>query len=181
VHLFTRNGYAGTSMKQLAAELGMVPANLYNYYPKKEAILFDVLSHQLSSLLERDSRIVEDNPDPVDRIKAFAYDLVIEDLRNPLAAFVGQQGVNGLTRSGREKISRMMGKVRELWIQAVTDGVTQKKFVTADPKLSTLTILTLCSSTSAWFHPDREYSAEHVADYTATCALRILGCTTSLS
>lgn len=31
VRLFARHGYAGTSLKRLAAELGTVPANLYNY------------------------------------------------------------------------------------------------------------------------------------------------------
>lgn len=177
VHLFAQHGYAGTSMKRLAAELGTVPANLYNYYPNKEAILFDVLSDQLQRLLDRDEKIVARFSEPAQCMRALAYDLVFEDLRNPLAAFVGQQGVNGLTQSRRQKVSRMMSDVRELWMTTVKQGVTEGIFVAPDPKLSTLTILTLCSSTSAWFKPRREYTPRKVASYTATCVLRILGYT----
>lgn len=177
VQLFAQHGYAGTSMKRLAAELGTVPANLYNYYPNKEAILFDVLSDQLQRLLDRDGKIVAESSDPAECMRSLAYDLVFEDLRNPLAAFVGQQGISGLTQSRRQKVSRMMSDVRELWMRVVKQGVTEGIFVAPDPKLSTLTILTLCSSTSAWFKPSREYTPDDVASYTATCTLRILGYT----
>lgn len=177
VQLFAQHGYAGTSIKRLAAELGTVPANLYNYYPNKEAILFDVLSDQLQRLLGRDKKIVAESSDPVECMRGLAYHLVFEDLRNPLAAFVGQQGLSGLTQSRRQKVSRMMSDVRELWMKVVQQGVTEGIFVAPDPKLSALTILTLCSSTSAWFKPSRDYTPDQVASYTATCALRILGCT----
>ncbi|MBO0819823.1 MAG: TetR family transcriptional regulator, partial [Nocardiopsaceae bacterium] len=176
VRLFAQHGYAGTSMKRLASELGTVPANLYNYYPNKEAILFDVLSDQLQRLLDRDQKIVASCPGPAECMRGLAHDLVLEDLRNPLAAFVGQQGVSGLTKSRRQQVSAMMSDVRELWMRTVKQGVAAGIFVAPDPKLSALTILTLCSSTSAWFKPSREYTPEEVASYTATCVLRILGC-----
>lgn len=71
----------------------------------------------------------------------------------------------------------MMADVRDLWMRTVNDGVTEGVFTAPDPKIATLTILTLCSSTSAWFKPRREYTPEEVASYTAACALRILGYT----
>jgi AcrR family transcriptional regulator len=175
VQLFTRYGYAGTSMKRLASELNMTPGNLYNHYPKKEAILYEVLSHELESLLERSLMIVAEHPEPAARIHALAYDLLLEDLRNPMAAFVGRHGVNGLTASGREEISKMMTEVRQIWIEAVQAGVADGSFDAPDPKISTLNILTLCSSTSSWYNPRGEYSSEEVAEQTANAALRILG------
>ena len=175
VQLFTRQSYAGTSMKQLAQELGMVPANLYNYYPKKEAILFEVLSHELVSLLARDADIAAATEDPVARVRAYAHDLVLQDLRDPLAAFVGHQGVSGLSKANRDDVSRLMARVRESWMAAIREGVALGVFTTSDPKLSTLTILTLCSSTSAWYNPQGEYTKEAVAEHAADAALRILG------
>lgn len=175
VRLFTAQGYAATSIKQLANELKMVPANLYNYYPNKESLLFEVLSHQLTELLERDAAIVKKYPDPVARLRALIVDLVMEDLRNPQAAFVGRHGLNGLSGTRRERISQMMADVRRVWLSAVRDGVKSGDFDTADPKLSTLTILSLCASTSTWFHPGGEHSAEEIAEHTALLALRGLG------
>lgn len=175
VQLFTRQGYAGTSMKQLASALGMAPANLYNYYPTKQAILFEVLSQQLLAVLERDARILAEVTHPVARLRALAYDLVIEDLRDPLAAFVGQHGVNGLTEARRDDISRLMGDVRMTWMGVTQDGVELGVFHTADPKLATLTILALCSSTSSWYNAHLELTPANVAERTAADALRIVG------
>jgi AcrR family transcriptional regulator len=175
VRLFTRSGYAATSMKQLAAELEMVPANLYNHYPSKEAILFEVLSSTLTELLAREREIVAQHDDPIAAVRALAYDLVLSDLEDELAAFVGHHGLNGLDGPARERIAAMMADVRGIWLDAVRKGVRSGAFDTPDPKLSTLTILTVCSFTSSWFDPRGKYSAEEVATHAAASVLRSLG------
>ncbi|WP_167762138.1 TetR/AcrR family transcriptional regulator [Blastococcus sp. CT_GayMR20] len=175
VQLFTRQSYAGTSMKQLASELGMTPANLYNYYASKEAILFEVLSYELESLLRREHAIVDKYDDPSERMGALAYDLVVEDLKNPKAAFVGRHGVNGLTEEGRTEIARLMSQVRTIWITTIDDGVARGVFDVEDVRLSALSALTLCSSTASWYSSAGNMSPEQVADHTAAVVLRILG------
>lgn len=175
VRLFTRNGYEATSMKELARELGMVPANLYNYYPKKEAILYEVLSVQVGGLLERERQIAADHPDPVDRVRELAYDVVLADMRDPLSAFVSHHGLNGLTGETRDQISQLMADIRRLWIETIEEGVSADEFDTPDPKLSALTVITLCSFASSWYDPLGAYTAEDVAAHTAAAALRAVG------
>jgi AcrR family transcriptional regulator len=175
VQLFTRQSYAGTSMKQLASELAMTPANLYNYYASKEAILFEVLSHELASLLERDHAIVDEYDDPAERMRALAYDLVVEDLENPKAAFVGRHGVNGLTEEGRTEIARLMGQVRKIWTTTIQEGVTRGAFDVENVRLSALLALTMCSSTASWYSSAGDMSPEQVAEHTAEAVLRMLG------
>jgi AcrR family transcriptional regulator len=175
VQLFTSQSYAGTSMKQLASELGMTPANLYNYYASKEAILFEVLSYELASLLQREHAIVDKYEDPVERMRALAYDLVVEDLENPKAAFVGRHGVNGLTEEGRTEIARLMSQVRTIWTTTIEEGVAHGVFDVENVRLSALSALTLCSSTASWYSSAGNMSPEQVADHTAAVVLRILG------
>jgi AcrR family transcriptional regulator len=175
VQLFTSQSYAGTSMKQLASELGMTPANLYNYYASKEAILFEVLSHELVSLLQREHAIVDTYEDPAERMRALAYDLVVEDLENPKAAFVGRHGVNGLTEEGRTEIARLMSQVRTIWTTTIQEGVARGVFDVENVRLSALSALTLCSSTASWYRIAGNMSPEQVADHTAAVVLRILG------
>lgn len=175
VQLFTRQSYAGTSMKQLAQDLGMTPANLYNYYASKEAILFEVLTHELSSLLERNHTIVATCDDPVQRMRELAHDLVIEDLENPRAAFVGRHGTNGLAEEGRNFVAGLMSEVRAIWAATVEEGVARGVFDVDNVRLSTLSVLTLCSSTSSWYSISGDMSPEDVADHIAEAVLRILG------
>src|SRR3989304_10127119 len=45
--LFQRQGYHGTSMRQLARFAGVTPAAIYNHYPSKEDIFIALLKTRL--------------------------------------------------------------------------------------------------------------------------------------
>ncbi len=175
VQLFTRQGFAGTSMKQLAQALDMVPANLYNYFANKEAILFDVLHHQLSKLHEHTLHVVEGDDRPSVQLRGLAENLVLSDLNDPMAAFVGIQGVKGLSDGNLEIVSRLMRDIRAAWAGVIQRGVDEGEFDVEDVKLCTLSILTLCSSVAPWYQPDGPYTPEYVARGIAGSALRMAG------
>ena len=163
-------------MKQLAKTLNMATGNLYNYFPNKEAILFDVLEHQLLATLSRDREIVATENPPADTLRLLARDLVARDLNDPVAAFVGIQGLRGLSDEHVVYFSKLMAEIRALWVSVIADGAAQGVFVVNDQKLCALSVLTLCSSVSTWFRPEGEYSAEYVADHVADMVLRMTGC-----
>lgn len=58
--LFARQGFDRASMAMVAAACGVSKANIYHYYPSKEALLFDLLQDYLSRL--RDAVLAEDDP-----------------------------------------------------------------------------------------------------------------------
>jgi AcrR family transcriptional regulator len=175
VQHFTRQGFAATSMKQLGGSLEMTVANLYNYYPNKEAILLDVLEHQLMAVLARERKILAAEKSPAATLRALAHDLVVNDLNDPLAAFVGVQGLRGLSEENAAYISQLMAQIRSLWTEVLSDGAAAGAFDAKDPKFCALSILTLCSSVSTWYHPDRGYTPDYVASGVADLALRMAG------
>jgi AcrR family transcriptional regulator len=44
-HLFIKNGYHGTSMRQIAQEAGIALGGIYNHFNSKEDIFISVLMH----------------------------------------------------------------------------------------------------------------------------------------
>ena len=50
--LFTRLGYSGASMKNLAEAFGCKPANIYNYFASKEDLLFEVLREEMEQIVD---------------------------------------------------------------------------------------------------------------------------------
>lgn len=50
--VFSEHGYDGASMAQLAKACGVSKALIYHYYDSKDALLFDILEHHLSTLLD---------------------------------------------------------------------------------------------------------------------------------
>src|SRR4030088_3252854 len=51
--LFRRLGYAKTAVADIAAELGMSPANVYRFFPSKNAIVEAICRHCLSDVEEK--------------------------------------------------------------------------------------------------------------------------------
>jgi AcrR family transcriptional regulator len=50
--LIAEHGIAGTSLRQLAAELGMSQPSLYHYFPSKKALIEQILQHCAQKMLE---------------------------------------------------------------------------------------------------------------------------------
>ena len=48
--VFATEGYDRSSMTRLAEECGISKANIYHYYPSKEALLYDILDSHLRAL-----------------------------------------------------------------------------------------------------------------------------------
>ena len=51
--LFRRIGFAKTAVADIAAELGMSPANVYRFFPSKNAIVEAICKHCLSDVEEK--------------------------------------------------------------------------------------------------------------------------------
>ena len=69
--LIASEGYHGMSMRSLAKASGHSLANVYNYFPSKEDILFALQKEAFETLLEATSVVLADVPDAVGRLYCF--------------------------------------------------------------------------------------------------------------
>ena len=69
--LIAAEGYHGMSMRSLAKASGHSLANVYNYFPSKEEILFELQKEAFETLLEATGAALVDIPDAVRRLYCF--------------------------------------------------------------------------------------------------------------
>jgi AcrR family transcriptional regulator len=74
--LFSRHGYAGTSITMIAEACGVSKALIYHYYPDKEAVLYDILSEHLQHLVAVVEQARDSTVDARERIYAIAFGLL---------------------------------------------------------------------------------------------------------
>ena len=67
------HGFHGMSMRDLAAETGQVVAGLYNYFPSKEAVLFEIQTSAFETLIATAEDALGGIESPPDRLFAFIY------------------------------------------------------------------------------------------------------------
>jgi AcrR family transcriptional regulator len=64
VFLFSRKGFAGTSVRDISRQAGMTPASLYNYFENKDALYRAVLARCLEPMVDKvDQFVVRENLD----------------------------------------------------------------------------------------------------------------------
>ena len=68
VELFSRKGFHGTSVRELARKAGIKESSLYNHYQGKEAILEAILAYQLEGFQRAAEALDQLKMTPVDDI-----------------------------------------------------------------------------------------------------------------
>ena len=66
--VFAEHGFARASMALVAKECGISKANIYHYYPSKDALLFDILDTYLSELRDRIGSLPIAGLDPAEQL-----------------------------------------------------------------------------------------------------------------
>src|SRR5687767_8416288 len=82
VDLVHRQGFARTTLADIAAEVGMPLGNVYYYFKTKEAIGQAIVEHRAAAFATR-LRAWDDEPDPLRRLEAFVQ--MTADNRETLA------------------------------------------------------------------------------------------------
>ncbi len=97
--LLGEHGYAGTSMRDIAAAVGMLPGSLYYHFPSKDVLIEEIFNHGTAVLSAAIESAVADAADPWDRLEracvthltahlsdnAFATVVASESLKTPPA------------------------------------------------------------------------------------------------
>lgn len=80
--LFTREGYAETSMRRLADTIGYTATTIYHHFKDKDALLNELCLNDFRALGEA-LRHMEQVPDPIARIRAMGVNYVRFALEHP--------------------------------------------------------------------------------------------------
>src|SRR5215471_442995 len=139
--LFRRLGYAKTAVADIAARLGMSPANIYRFFPSKNAIVEAICQRCLAE--------VEDRAWAVARSKASAAkkleELVLAILSFHKENLIGDQRVHDLVLAAIEhswgSIRAHKEALRGLTELILREGIAAGDFAPVDPRETSELIL----------------------------------------
>jgi AcrR family transcriptional regulator len=132
--LFRRLGYAKTAVADIAAELGMSPANVYRFFPSKNAIVEAICRHCLSEVEERAWRVARSKAPAAERMERMILEILAYHKEN----LVTEQRVNDMVLAAIEHSwdtirthKEVMSNVTELILR---DGIEAGEFEPVDPR-----------------------------------------------
>lgn len=75
--VFAAEGVARASMAQVAQACGISKANIYHYYPGKDALLFEILDSYLMALRDRLADLPLDGKPPEDKLRLLIREILL--------------------------------------------------------------------------------------------------------
>ena len=170
IDLFNRQGYDGTSMGDLASELGVTKSAIYHHVPSKEHLLSEALDEALEGLEAAITR-AEGMPG------ASAYERLRSVVRQSVEVLVAHQPAVTLllrVRGNSEVEVRALSRRRTVdarlaaLVQAAVDEGSLRTDLT--PDLVSRLLFGMVNSLVEWHRPGRGVSVSELAEAVATLA-----------
>ena len=174
--LFAERGYAGTSMRDIAAAADVKPATIYAHYASKEHILAELcrVGHEEQYRAAR-TAVLASGGDPAGQIAAYVRAHVGFHTTYPMLAVVSNSELHVLGDELGTATFVLRRQSEELMRDIVERGVATGVFHVADTWLAVAAIGGMGLRVAYWFAPEYNLTAQQVADGYAEFALRLLG------
>jgi len=174
--LFHANGYAATSVRDIARKLDIQGASLYAHVASKEDVLWSIVDSTATSFERCADEALGDaaSGDPVDRLAALVEAHVETVASDPERASVFVTEWRHLSADRRAAVAERRDAYEQRFRMTIDDGIAVGAFRQTDPAIAAAFILTALNGIAGWYHPDGRLSADRIADHYVDLALRAL-------
>lgn len=172
---FEEHGYHGTSVRDIARRVGVTVPALYYHYENKQAMLVDLLTRSMESLLRRArAAVAEAGTEPAACLSALVECIVL------YMAYRGSKGlldseIRSLEPDNRVAYIALRDQLDEQMQTIVLDGVGKEVFHTDYPEEAARALLTMCHAVAKWYRLDGELSPEELARRYVVFGLGMVG------
>lgn len=176
LRLFAEHGYAGTSIRDIAAAAGVTSATLYAHYASKEHILAHVveIAHEEHHRRLRQALLSSEN-DPASQLTALVRAHVLMHTDHPMLAVVANAELHALSPELGATSLRLRDESIQLLEDVIERGIELGKFDPVHAWMATAAIGGMGIRVAHWYTAEFEATADQVADTYAEFARRIVG------
>jgi len=174
--LFHANGYAATSVRDIARALDIQGASLYAHVASKEDVLWSIVDRAATAFETKADEAAADTAtsDPVERLAALVEAHVDVVTADPERASVFVTEWRHLSADRRAAIAQRRDAYEARFRAVIDDGTAVGAFRPTDTALAATFILTALNGIATWYRPGGRLSADRIADNYIDLALRSL-------
>ena len=172
--LFSRRGYAATSIRDIARELDLQGGSLYAHIRSKEDVLWAIVSRAAEQFFAAARPIVGGDAPAAERLRGMIHAHLAVVTGQVEWATVFLQDWRFLSSPRREQIAALRDEYEGLYRATIADGVARGEFAPTDPKLATMLVLSALNGVHAWYRADGPLSPDEIAERYADLLLACL-------
>jgi TetR/AcrR family transcriptional regulator, cholesterol catabolism regulator len=161
--IIARQGYNGTTIEDIASELGLTPAAIY-YYFKSKADLLHHIAVDLPEPIDNILRINEYHLPPRDQLKQVIIWLITFHTQYPEFSVISSESRRFLPKEVSEIILRRHKQAQQIIKDILEKGVEQGIFAVEDVQMAAFTLLGACNWVYRWHKPNGRLKPSQIAD-----------------
>jgi AcrR family transcriptional regulator len=162
--LFKQKGYASTTMRDLATELGIEAASIYHHIKSKEELLegicFDMANKFISNAKEVNDTYF--NAEEKLRLAIKLHVETITENQNQSAVFLSEW--RNLSEPKLTLFKQLRQQYENQFTIILMDGENEDIFDQVDKKFAVLSILSTINFVNEWYKPDGKMNAAEIAE-----------------
>ncbi|GGJ35139.1 TetR/AcrR family transcriptional regulator [Streptomyces brasiliensis] len=172
--LFAERGYLGTSMRDIASQLGMRAPSLYNHLESKQELLQDIMLRTMENLVADHQMAVATTNDVAEQLRRAMEAHVRYHARHPREVRIGNAEIWNLEQPAQDRVRKLRRDYARSWQDVINRGVDEGRFQTPSPQLASYAMLEMGIGISLWYHEGGRLSESQLAYYYGDMALRLV-------
>ena len=169
--LFRKKGYTATTMRDLAAELGIEAASIYHHVKSKEELLETICFNMANKFILNVKEVNDIYFNAEEKLR-LAIKLHIETItlnQNKSAVFLQQW--RNLSEPNLSKFKMLRDQYENQFTIIIIDGENEDIFDFVDKKFAVLSILSTINFVNEWYNPEGKMNAAEIAEKLSTFIL----------
>jgi AcrR family transcriptional regulator len=158
--LFREKGYVATTMRDIAAQVGVEAASLYNHIKSKEEILSNICFSLAEQYTNKMIEVAVTIDTPIDKIISLLTMHVEVNAMNSSLASVMNDEWRYLSEPQRSDFLELRKTYEKKFTAIIQEGINQGTIQTFDAKISLYTMLSSIRWLQHWYHANREMNVE---------------------
>jgi AcrR family transcriptional regulator len=161
--LFSRRGYAATSVRDIARELDLQGGSLYAHITSKEDVLWAIVADAAARFFAAARPLADADAPAPQRLRGMihAHIRVVTGQRERATVFL--QEWKFLSPARRAETARRRDEYEGLYRATIADGIAVGAFAPTDPKLAATLVLSALNGVPGWYRPDGDLDADAIA------------------
>ena len=173
--LFAKRGFAGTTLQDIADEMGISRPALYHYVKSKDELLARVVIDMTEGNTAQILSLAADSTlTPIEKLYRIAHVMACNRALQPSRFLLLKRSEADLSPELAEIHQRNERAVLRALIGLIDEGVTAGGFRPVNARSAALAVIGMCNWVAWWFHDDDAAVAGEVADDLADIAVAAL-------
>ena len=165
VRLFGEHGYTGTTMRDIAEAVGVLPGSLYAHIDSKETLLLEIVSDGIARFLAIEQSLAASVDSPEVRLRKAIrahVDVVAEDPQRSLVVF---HQWRFLSEPNRASAIAMRRRYANAYVKIIDDGKAAGEFSPRlDTRIAVFSVLGALNWIPEWYSDKGEQTPGEIAE-----------------